>query len=297
MLKIDPKNTPIPKLHGLMLGAIAPRPIAFASTVDKDGHPNLAPFSFFNAFGAHPPTLIFSPARRATDMTTKHTYQNVKQVPEVVINVVTYDMVHQTSLASTEYPKNVSEFEKAGFTPLPSEMVKPFRVKESPVQLECKVVNVIQTGDQGGAGNLIICEILLMHINELILDKNGRIDQNKIDLVARMGGNYYCRASGNAIFEIEKPTEKLGIGIDQIPETIRLSKILTGNDLGKLGNVEALPTEQEIEAARQQPEIKAILDQYANDKAALQKHLHTYARKLLEEGKVMKAWETLSIEH
>jgi len=205
MIKVDPKDTLLPKLHGLMLGAVGPRPIAFASTIDKNGNPNLAPFSFFNAFGVNPPILIFSPARSGKDNTTKHTYDNVKQVAEVVVNVVTYEMVHQANVASAEYPKGVSEFEKAGFTPLPSKLVKPYRVKESPVQFECKVINVIETGDRPGAGNLIISQILLMHIDEAILDENGNIDQNKIDLVARMGGNTYCRASGNALFEIEKP--------------------------------------------------------------------------------------------
>ena len=247
MIRIYPKNTSVPIVHRTLLGAIGPRPIAFASTVDKKGNPNLSPFSFFNTFGANPATLIFSPSRRGRDNTTKDTYENLKEVPEVVINVVSYNMVEQTSLASTEYQKGVNEFVKAGFTPIPSETIKPFRVKESPVQFECKVVNIIETGDQGGAGNLIICEVLLIHINPEILDEQGLIDQHKIDLVGRLGGDYYCRASGEALFTVEKPLQKLGIGIDQLPDKIKFSKHLSGNDLGKLGNIETLPDKDEIE--------------------------------------------------
>lgn len=247
MIQINPKVTSVPEVHRTLLGAIGPRPIAFASTVDKDGNPNLSPFSFFNTFGANPATLIFSPSRRGRDNTTKHTLENLKEVPEVVINVVNYSMVEQTSLSSTEYAKGVNEFIKAGFTPIPSETIKPFRVKESPVQFECKVVNIIETGDQGGAGNLVICEVLLIHLNPGILDKNGVIDQHKIDLVGRLGRDYYCRASGDALFTVEKPLQKLGIGIDQLPEKIRFSEYLTGNDLGKLGNIEKLPNEEEID--------------------------------------------------
>src|SRR5690349_24481534 len=236
MLRIDPKEVKTPVLHSYMLGAVAPRPIAFASTVNAAGHPNLAPFSFFNIFSAHPPIAIFSPALSGRTGLSKHTYDNVKEVPEVVINVVNYSMVQQTSLASTEYAKGVNEFEKAGFTPLASELIKPFRVKESPVQLECKVNKVIELGDKGGAGNLIICEILLMHISESVLDDNKQIDPRKIDLVARLGGNWYSRTNGDALFEVTKPIMNLGIGIDQIPEYIRNSAVLTGNNLGQLGN-------------------------------------------------------------
>jgi len=205
MLKIDPKSTSLLKLQGYILGAVAPRPIAFASTIDKKGNPNLSPFSFFNAFSANPPVCIFSPSRRARDNTTKHTFENVKEVGEVVINAVNYDLVHQASLTSTEYPKGVNEFIKAGLTPVPSEIVKPFRVKESPVQMECRVRDIIELGNEGGAGNLVICEILLIHISEDVLDEKGNIDPQKIDLVSRMGGNWYCRASGDALFEVEKP--------------------------------------------------------------------------------------------
>jgi flavin reductase (DIM6/NTAB) family NADH-FMN oxidoreductase RutF len=225
-----------------MLGSIAPRPIAFASTIDKDGNPNLSPFSFFNCFGSNPPILIFSPAKRVRDNSIKHTLENVKEVPEVVINVVNYNIVQQMSLASCEFPKGVNEFSKAGFTAMASEKVKPFGVAESPVNIECKVKDIIETGQEGGAGNLIICEIVMMHIKDEVLDAEGKIDPQKIDLVARMGADYYCRASGNAVFEVPKPNLKLGIGIDNLPEKIRNSKVLTGNDLGMLANVEAIPT-------------------------------------------------------
>jgi flavin reductase (DIM6/NTAB) family NADH-FMN oxidoreductase RutF len=291
MLTINPKDISVAKMHAYMLGAIAPRPIAFASTVDKDGNPNLSPFSFFNAFGSHPPLVVFSPSRRVRDNTVKHTYENVKQVPEVVINAVNYDMVHQASLASCEYPKDINEFVKAGFTPLSSELIKPFRVKESPVQMECKVLQVIETGTEGGAANLIVCEILLMHINENVLTEDGRIDQQKIDLVARMGGDLYCRASGKAIFEVPKPNTKLGIGIDSMPGVIRHSSILSGNDLGKLGNIDTLPTEKEIDEYWHGEPMKHFHELYKGSEVEIQKHL--YAKELLLRGEVENAWKVL----
>jgi flavin reductase (DIM6/NTAB) family NADH-FMN oxidoreductase RutF len=293
MKTVEPGKIPTAELHAFMLSSIAPRPICFASTVDKDGKPNLSPFSFFNAFGSHPPILVFSPARRVRDNTIKHTLENIYETMEVCINVVNYNMVQQTSLASTEYDKGVNEFIKAGFTAVPSEKIKPFRVKESPVQIECKVKQVIETGEQGGAGNLIICEILLMHINEGVLDANGKIDQHKIDLVARLGGDWYCRASGDALFEIEKPVRNKGIGIDQLPENIRQSHILTGNNLGQLGNVEQLPTNEELGAYREFPDMQEILKRFSMDTESLENHLHQKAKDLLEEGKVVEAWKVL----
>ena len=236
MFSIKPEDIPTTKLHGYLLGAVAPRPIAFASTIDKDGNPNLSPFSFFNVFGSNPPVMIFSPARRVRGNTTKHTLQNIERVKEVVINVVNFDIVQQMSLSSSEYPKETNEFEKAGFTMLSSDEVKPFRVAESPVQFECKVTDVIYTGDEGGAGNLIICKVVKIHINENVLDANGMIDQHKIDLVARAGGSYYSRAR-DGFFEIPKPVSTLGIGVDQIPQAIKNSTVLTGNNLGMLGNL------------------------------------------------------------
>jgi flavin reductase (DIM6/NTAB) family NADH-FMN oxidoreductase RutF len=292
MKTINPEDSSTGQLHAHMLGAVGPRPIAFASTVDKDGNPNLSPFSFFNAFGSNPATLIFSPARRVRDNTIKHTLENVKDVPEVVINVVSHAMVEQMSLASTEYGKGVNEFTKSGFTPIKSEVVKPFRVKESPAQFECKVVNIIETGTEGGAGNLIVCEILRMHISEDVLDADGHIDQHKIDLVGRLGGNWYVRASGEALFEVEKPIRKKGIGVDQFPEEILTSKVLTGNNLGQLGNVEAIPSMSEVHAYRSNAAIEEILSE-GGAKEDVEQRLHRLAKVLLAENQVMDAWKVL----
>lgn len=282
MITIDPKEVKSQVLHSYLLGAVAPRPIAFASTVDKEGNPNLAPFSFFNVFSSNPPIAIFSPARSGRTGATKHTYDNIKEVPEVVINAVSYNMVNQVSLASTEYPKGVDEFKKAGFTPIASEKIRPFRVKESPAQLECKVQQVIELGTHGGAGNLIICEIVMMHISKDVLDENQQIDPAKIDLVARLGGNWYSRTNENALFEVVKPLLNLGIGIDMIPENIRNSDILTGNNLGQLGNIEKLPSKEEILEYRKQ--MKQLSDKVK---------VHLMAKELLSENKVEEAWKAL----
>lgn len=282
MLTIDPKKTPQPQLHAYLLGAVGPRPIAFASTVDKDGNPNLAPFSFYNVFSSNPPIAIFSPNRAGKTGATKHTHDNVKEVPEVVLNIVNYDMVYQMSLSSSAYPKGVDEFVKAGFNKLPSQMVKPFRVAEAPVTMECKVNQVIELGEQGGAGNLIVCEVLLMHIKEEILNEKGVIDQGKIDLVARMGGNWYTRAKAG-LFEIEKPVTTLGIGVDQIPAAIKNSKVLSANNLGQLGNIEHLPSPQEI------AEYKALnAHSFKNEE-----QVHAFAKSLLDVDKVAEAWKVL----
>lgn len=288
-MEINPKEIPVSQLHSYLLGAIGPRPIAFASTIDKEGNPNLAPFSFFNVFSANPPILIFSPARSGRTNTNKHTFENIREVPEVVINVVTYNMVHQMSLASSEYPKSVNEFTKAGFTPEPSVIVKPFRVKESPVQIECKVNEVVELGSGGGAGNLIIAEVVKIHIQDNILNEKGIIDQKKIDLVARMGGNWYCRAHGDALFEVDKPLTTLGIGVDALPDKIRNSKILSGNNLGQLANVEHLPSEEEVMAYQKNTEIQHLLNHSENQEESIQKH----AKKLLEDNLVKEAWLTL----
>lgn len=283
---VDPKEISTGRLHAIMLGAIAPRPIAFASTIDKHGSVNLSPYSFFNAFGSNPPTLIFSPARRVRDNTIKHTLENVMDVPEVVINVVNFSMVQQMSLSSTEYPKGQNEFIKAGFTEVPSLKIKPPRVKESPVQFECKVKDVIHLGDEGGAGNLIMCEIVMVHIHDEVLDNNKGIDQQKIDLVSRMGGNWYCRAHGDALFEVEKPVSTLGIGVDSIPPQIRLSPILTGNNLGQLGNVEALPSDAEINEFKDSQERELLINASPSADFAA----HRAAAKLLQDGDIKKAW-------
>ncbi|MGJ3233965.1 flavin reductase family protein [Marivirga sp.] len=282
--EVDPKSIKTAELHGLLLGAIAPRPIAFASTIDKKGNVNLSPFSFFNVFGANPPILIFSPARRGRNNTTKHSYENVKEVAEVVINIANYPMVEQMSLASTEYDKGVNEFIKAGFTEATSTKVKPPRVAESPVAFECKVNQVIETGEDGGAGNLVICEVIHIHVNEDILDANGKIDPVKLDPIGRLGGNWYSR-SKKALFEVEKPLQKLGIGVDNLPADIRNSKILTGNDLGKLGNIERIPDAENLKAfSTPENHQEAVNDM---------NKLHEMAHQLLKENKIMEAWKVL----
>jgi flavin reductase (DIM6/NTAB) family NADH-FMN oxidoreductase RutF len=286
MLSINPNDIPVGKLHSYLLGAIAPRPIAFASTIDEEGRPNLSPFSFFNVFGANPPIMIFSPARSVRANTTKHTLDNAEATKEVVINVVNYDIVQQMSLSSTMYPKGTNEFEKAGLTMLASEKVAPFRVAESPVQFECIVKEVIHTGTEGGAGNLIVCEVVKMHINEEVLAADGSIDQHKIDLVARAGGSYYTRAK-DGFFEIPKPIATLGIGVDQIPEPIRFSKVLTGNNLGMLGNVEQLPSEEAVDNFKQEhPEFVGLTEEKK----------HTFAQEYLENNDVESAWKVLLIK-
>jgi flavin reductase (DIM6/NTAB) family NADH-FMN oxidoreductase RutF len=295
MLTFDIKDLSIPDLHNYLQYAIAPRPICFASTVDSEGNVNLSPFSFFNLFSTNPPTCVFSPSRRVRDNTTKHTLQNLLEVPECVINIVTYDMVQQTSLASVEYPKGVNEFTKAGFTPVPSLTVKPPRVAESPVQLECMVKEIKALGDGPGAGNLVIAEIRLIHIDEKILDENGKIDQQKLELVARLGGDWYCRVSKDNLFKVAKPVRTIGIGVDSIPYAIRNSKVLTGNNLGQLGNVEVLPTDGDIDSYSQSPEIKEILDATIGDSQTRELQLHLKAKQLLDEGRVEEAWKVLLV--
>ncbi|WP_298340093.1 flavin reductase family protein [uncultured Algibacter sp.] len=287
MRSIDPKSLSTSQLHGYLLSAVAPRPIAFASTVDADGKPNLSPFSFFNVFSANPPIMIFSPARRVRDNTTKHTLENAQATKEVVINVVTYDMVHQMSLSSTEYPEGVNEFEKAGLTMVKSDLVKPFRIGEAPVQFECKISEIISLGTEGGAGNLIICEVVKLHIDEEVLDEDESINQKKLDLVARAGGSYYSRAK-DGFFEIPKPLSVQGIGVDSFPDHVKNSMILTGNNLGMLGNVEALPTDESVNAF-----IKEVGARYPNIKAATHREKHKLARNYLSFGDVESAWKIL----
>lgn len=281
MISINPKEVTVPQFHSWLLGAVTPRPIAFASTIDSTGVVNLSPFSFFNCFGANPPLLIFSPARRGRDNTAKHTYENVLEVPEVVINIVNFSMVQQASLASTEYPRGVNEFKKAGFTEVPSVMIKPPRVGESPVSMECKVLQVIQTGNTGGAGNLVICQVLLMHVKEEVVDDRGSsIDPFKLDAVARLGREWYCRVQGDSIFQVPRPNEKIAIGIDQLPQSIRNSKILTGNDLGLLASVENIP-----EASKKSASTGRTTDLESR---------HRLAQKFLREGKITEAWHVLT---
>jgi flavin reductase (DIM6/NTAB) family NADH-FMN oxidoreductase RutF len=290
---INPQEVSVPVLHSYLQSVVAPRPIALASTIDKAGKVNLSPFSFFNIFSTNPPIVIFSPSRRVRDNTTKHSLENVLEVPEVVINIVNYSIVEQTSLASTEYEKGINEFVKAGLTEEPSSLVKPPRVAEAPAALECIVKQVIPLGTQGGAGNLVVCEVVLVHLKEEIFDEDGKINPFKADLVARLGGDWYCRTQGDALFEIPKPLQTKGIGIDAIPEHIRNSDVLTGNNLGRLGNVERLPSEAEIEEFRQTSLFQIILEKFENQPIELKNELDTLAQKYLEKKEVITAWKIL----
>ncbi|MGB1296327.1 MAG: flavin reductase family protein [Flavobacteriales bacterium] len=292
MKTLDPKNISTKELHGLLLGGIGPRPIALASTMDKEGNPNLSPFSFFNIFSANPPILIFSPARRVRDNTIKHTLENVMEHPEVVVNIVNHSIVEQMSLSSTEYGKGVNEFSKSGLTPVESETIRPFRVQESPMQLECKVLEVKQLGNEGGAGNLVICEVIKVHFDENILDEDGKVSPFKIDLVGRMGGDWYVRANDDALFEVEKPLSTIGIGFDQLPEGIKTSNYLTGNELAKLANFESIPNLTEVEKWMKEEEIIALLNQKEDKTNAI----HDKAKELLADNYVLEAWLTLLIE-
>ncbi|MCB9261068.1 MAG: flavin reductase family protein [Flavobacteriales bacterium] len=277
MRSINPKDLEIPQLHQFLLGSVGPRPICFASTIDKEGNKNLAPFSFFNVFSANPPILVFSPARSGRTGVSKDTFLNCKEVPEVVINIVNYAMVEQVSLASSPYPKGVDEFVKAGFTAVDSDMVKPARVAESPIQLECKVNEIVELGQGGGAGNLVICEVLKLHIREELIDEKGHIIPQKLDLVARMGGNYYCRANGDALFEIPKPLTTIGVGVDVLPDKIKKSEFLSGNDLGKIGQMEKLATPDELAETPIMKKTEALAQ----------------AKKLLHENKTEEAYKLL----
>lgn len=288
-----PKDLKPAEVQNLLQGAVTPRPIAFASTVDKAGNVNLSPFSFFNLFSANPPVLVFSPSRRVRDNTTKHTLDNVLKVPEVVIHIVGFDRVEQMSLASTEYPKGINEFEKAGLTAVKSELVAPPRVKEAAVALECKVNEVKALGTGGGAGNLVICEVIAIHINESILDEKGAIDPFKLSPVARLGGSWYSKITPDSLFQIPKPLSNLGIGVDQIPEVIRTSPILTGNNLGRLGNVMKLPTEEEVRSFSNSEEIQEMRIRFKNDHDSWLDHLHMRAKEELETGNVDLAWKIL----
>ena len=294
---LDLKNLKTPEKQYYLQHVIAPRPICFASTIDLQGTVNLSPFSFFNLFSSNPPIVIFSPARRVRDNTTKHTLENVREVPEVVINIVTYDMVQQISLASCEYPKGVNEFYKAGFTPIPATLVKPPMVKESKINLECKVIEIKPLGTEGGAGNLVICEVMRMHIDDSVLDSTSefnpglpKISQRKINHVARLGGDWYCQVNEQNLFLVEKPNTQLGIGVDALPENIRNSKILSGNNLGQLANVEELPV---VDPSFHDDHLKQIIQYYSLNPDEMEKELHLHAKKLLEQGMVKEAWQVL----
>ncbi len=292
MISFTPKELTVAKMHHYLLGAIGPRPIAFASTIDGNGQANLAPFSFFNVFSANPPILIFSPARSGRTNTTKDTYNNVKAHPEVVINVVNFDIVEQMSLASSPYPAGESEFVKSGLTPIPSDLVKPFRVKESPIQFECKVNQVVELGTEGGAGNLIICEVVKFHIDESYLDENQLIDQQKIDLVARMGGNWYCRANEHAMFELEKPITTCGVGYDQLPQDFLQGDVLSKNLLARLAGIEEIPDETDVNEYKLM-ELSDLFLSLDDQPKELELALHKRAKILLEQNNLKDAWLTL----
>jgi flavin reductase (DIM6/NTAB) family NADH-FMN oxidoreductase RutF len=270
--------------------AVAPRPICFASTIDQAGNVNLSPFSFFNVFSANPPIVIFSPARRVRDNSTKHTLENVWAVPEVAINMVTLDMVQQQSLASCEFPKEINEFEKAGFTPIPATRIKPPLVKESKIQMECKVVEVKPLGNEGGAGNLVICEVLCMHINDALLDSNKKMDPRHLPLIARLGGDWYTVVNEQNLFQVPKPNTALGMGIDALPVAIRTSQILTGNDLGQLANFTSIPP---IDPDFQDPHLKQIVQYFSVNPDEMEKEIHRYASQLLGKGEAVAAWQVL----
>jgi len=293
MKTIQPKDLSTPELQALLQGAVAPRPIAFVSSINGAGSVNLSPFSFFNLFSANPPILVFSPSRRVRDKSTKHTLENVLEVPEVVIHVVGHSLVEQMSLASTEYGKGVNEFVKAGLTEVPSNLVSPPRVKEAPLAFECRVNQVISLGEEGGAGNLVICEVLQIHLDERILDASGAIAPLKLDPVARLGGNWYTKITPESLFQIPKPLTTLGIGVDQIPLEIRLSSVLTGNNLGRLGNVEQLPNSEEVAAFGQTPEVVELKKRFQRDPESWIDHLHRWAQQELESGEVELAWKIL----
>ena len=296
MISLKVNELSIPQLHNYLSHAIAPRPICLTSTVDKEGNVNLSPFSFFNVFSTNPPVCVFSPSRSVRDNTTKHTLQNILEVPECVINIVNYDIVQQVSLSSVMYPKGVNEFLKSGLTPITSEVVKPPRVAEAPVQLECVVNQVISLGDTPGAGNLVLAEIKVIHIKDHVLDTDGKIDQAKMDLVARLGADWYCRITEDNLFKVAKPNMKMGIGVDSLPQGIRNSRVLTGNNLGQLGNLEALPADDAIEVYKQDPTIKELLDATIGDTQTRELQLHLKAKQLLDEDRVEEALMVLLME-
>lgn len=283
------KDQPVQIVQNILNHSVAPRPICFASTVDAKGMVNLSPFSYFNMFSSNPPVIIFSPTSRLRNNTHKHTLENLKEVNEVCVNIVSYDMVYGVSLASSEFARGVDEFVKAGFTKVASQLIQPPRVMESPVQMECRVIEIKSLGTQGGAGNLVIAEVLMIHINENLFT-DDKIDQTKFDFVARMGAHWYARVNKENMFQVERPNEKIGIGIDNLPESIRTSKILTGNNLAQLANVHEMPV---VDISFEDDRLKNIFQYYAVDPVEMETELHKYASQLLNEGKVPAAWQVL----
>ncbi|MFI5153673.1 MAG: flavin reductase family protein [Chitinophagales bacterium] len=289
-MTLDLSDLSFSDVQHYLQSSIAPRPICFASTIDKEGSVNLSPFSFFNLFSIHPPIVVFSPSRRLRDNSTKHSLQNVQEVPELVIHIVDDDMVQQTSLASCEYPKGINEFEKAGFTQIPATLVRPPMIRESKVKMECRVLEIKPLGKEGGAGNLVICEVLRIHIDEVILDENKKIDQLKLHQVARMGGNWYCRVDESNLFIVEKPNTELGMGVDQLPASIRNSQVLTGNNLAQLANLKEIPP---LDPGFDHERLRKIFQYYSGHPEELETELHRYAKELLSAGKTKDAWQVL----
>lgn len=290
---ILPADLSTKDLHGILLGAVAPRPIAFASTVDSEGNPNLSPFSYFNVFSSQPPILVFSPSKRVRDNSTKDTAENVQQCPEVAISIVSYQILHQMVITSGEYPKEVNEFEKAGLTAAPSTKIAPPFVAESPAAFECKVNDIIPLGQEGGAGSLVICEVVYIHVKEAILDSHGKIDPFKLDAMGRMGGNWYCRAQGDALIEVNRPGRALGMGIDQLPAHVNDSLVLTGNDLGKLASLATLPNDEDIALYNKQPHIQKLFQQSNGRMEEFRHNLHLLAQELIEKNEIIEAWKVL----
>ena len=297
MNTIDPQQAQASEVYALMSGVVAPRPIAFASTTDQEGNVNLSPFSFFNLFSSKPPVLVFSPLSRMRDNSSKHTLQNILATKEVVINIGNYGLVEQMSLASTEYEEGIDEFIKAGLTPEASIHVQPPRIKEAPAAFECKVTEVVKLGTEGGAGNLVLCEVLLMHLNEQILDEHGKVDPLKLNAVARMGGDFYMRTTKEGILELPKPLRNKGMGVDQLPEFIRNSNVLTGNNLGRLGNTEKMPAPEEVAAFKTNPLVAYILTKHRNNSNLLKQELEKLGKKLLEDNQVQEAWKVLLLRN
>lgn len=290
MRTFDPKELATHEFHQILLGTVIPRPIALASTVDANGIVNLSPFSFFNCFSANPPILVFSPARRVRNNTTKHTLENILETKEVVINIVNYAMVEQTSLSSVEFDKGIDEFVKSGLTAAQSKLVTPPRVKESPVSFECKVKEVIPLGEQGGAGHLVICEVVLVHVDDAIFDSNNVISPKKLDAVARLGGDWYCRVNEQSLFKVPKPGTKLAVGFEKLPESLLKSEILNGNHLARMASVEAVPALTDEEFADWIRDLNQFLAE--NGQISIQL-LHEKLKYYIEEGSVELAWKLL----
>jgi flavin reductase (DIM6/NTAB) family NADH-FMN oxidoreductase RutF len=289
----DPKDLPTPQLHEYLLATIAPRPIAWASTVDKNGRVNLAPFSFFNVFGSNPPILIFSPSRRVKDNTTKHTLRNVQETGECVINIANYELAGQMVLSSGEYSDEINEFELAGLETEASVKVKAPRVKGAPAHFECKVREIIPMGEHGGAANLIICEVIHLHLNENVFNEEGKVDPYKVDNVARLGRIWYTRAR-EGLYQMGAPRgDQSHMGYGRLPESLLKSRYLTGNELAMLAGTSYMPTEEEIKMVKESTGMQEIYEKYAAHPEELQSKVHNLAKTLIHDNKIEEAWRVL----